>query len=385
MHYFAIYTSIDVLCTGTVRENQRVCTISCHHCAYGYAPFLRNIGEYGRGDIELTEVAKDASPDASPSALQIVVSPAAQTLEKKEAEFAALAEQLGYSFLPTKKLLRMLGESLARRLVHRSGYYVYQSIAFSIPNSDIRTAQKLFQEDCLKTDTQPSCRTWKLSTFEDMEQAFSPVICMSGYACAGLTRALQEPLERVVRVVAIFLPGRAEVSHVTYPRGVDRLYVNSEYALADETGEIHPSKNSSRQEKVIEDEQGLRERLYLDLQKLFEQGVPLAPGFLRAIGQHARADELQARLLNQSSAMQAGQSKQEAVQQRDWFEVESISGEKMIGGHMYYLVRWAGYHATWELWRMPGHGAVGDPVESWEPWANVVDTEALVVWEATPH
>lgn len=47
-----------------------------------------------------------------------------------------------------------------------------------------------------------------------------------------------------------------------------------------------------------------------------------------------------------------------------------------------YLVRWRGYDPSWEAWRVPGRGSTGDPVESWEPAANLRGTRALAAWEA---
>lgn len=42
-----------------------------------------------------------------------------------------------------------------------------------------------------------------------------------------------------------------------------------------------------------------------------------------------------------------------------------------------YKVRWAGYHASWERWRVDG--AVGSPLETWEPARNV-SQEDLAAW-----
>ena len=37
----------------------------------------------------------------------------------------------------------------------------------------------------------------------------------------------------------------------------------------------------------------------------------------------------------------------------------------------------------WEAMRMEGHGQVGDPVDTWEPWTSLRNTEALLAWEDT--
>ena len=319
-------------------------------------------------------------PSNLPPPSPIVVSRSLQTLAKKHEAFAALALELGYAFMPRQKLQRMIGESIARRMIHRSGMYVYQSMAFHVPNVHIQTAEQFFSVG-LQPDTPHNVSTWKMETFEEMEETFPQLLAMSGFLCAGLTRALQEPLERVCRVVAVLLPG-AEVSHVAFPRGADRLYLNSDYVLADESGELHPLKDSKRREKELDNELLLRQKLYQDLKALFRQGVQLSPGFLRQIGEHACADDVEARLLNQSAAQQQGSTALEAFQERDRFEVQAISDEKMMRGVMHYLVLWAGYHPSWEQWRMAGSGVPGDPIESWEPWENVEGTVALTAWEA---
>lgn len=47
-----------------------------------------------------------------------------------------------------------------------------------------------------------------------------------------------------------------------------------------------------------------------------------------------------------------------------------------------YLVRWQGYHPSWEAWRLPGRGAIGSPIESWEPASHLRGTRALELWES---
>ena len=44
-----------------------------------------------------------------------------------------------------------------------------------------------------------------------------------------------------------------EIRHVTQS-GRDKLYVNIQYILADEAGELHPPKNGERREMAMSDE-----------------------------------------------------------------------------------------------------------------------------------
>ena len=45
-----------------------------------------------------------------------------------------------------------------------------------------------------------------------------------------------------------------------------------------------------------------------------------------------------------------------------------------------YRVRWAGYHTSWEKWRVDG--AIGSALETWEPARNV-SKEELAAWAAS--
>lgn len=67
---------------------------------------------------------------------------------------------------------------------------------------------------------------------------------------------------------------------------------------------------------------------------------------------------------------------------REVFEIEEILAEEPPTRTHWrrYLVRWAGYRPEWEVWRLEGRGAPGDPIETWEPLAMVRHTEALERW-----
>ena len=58
----------------------------------------------------------------------------------------------------------------------------------------------------------------------------------------------------------------------------------------------------------------------------------------------------------------------------DSYEIEKILQEQ----RGWYLVRWSGYHASWEAWRLSGE--VGSPLETWEQLRSLKNTEAMAAW-----
>jgi hypothetical protein len=187
----------------------------------------------------------------------------------------------------------------------------------------------------------------------------------------------------------------AEISWVDV-KGVDKLCINFQYVLWDEDGELHPPKEEKREVLLAPDLlTALRQQIMSDLLEFYRRGAPLAPGFLRNMGHMEEADAVQAMLLNRPQPQaepqeqlqqdEADTSKVLAVQSNSratHFEVERIIGWKESTGRAksYYLVQWAGYHETWEPWRISGE--VGDPIETWEPEAAVINTEAMISWRA---
>ena len=81
----------------------------------------------------------------------------------------------------------------------------------------------------------------------------------------------------------------------------------------------------------------------------------------------------------------AARARSNAVQEvaSDKHVIEAIVDERSVGRgakRREYRVRWRGYDPSWEAWRISG--AVGTPIETWEPERGVRDTEALLEWRA---
>ena len=111
-----------------------------------------------------------------------------------------------------------------------------------------------------------------------------------------------------------------------------------------------------------------------------ERGFPLSPAWWRQLGQENRALQMEANL--RALVTNHGRGKRKALSQAT-FPVDCILGEKAHQGDTLYLVRWEGYHPSWEAWRTPDFsGQPGDPVETWEPSALVKYTQALRDWKA---
>ena len=53
------------------------------------------------------------------------------------------------------------------------------------------------------------------------------------------------------------------------------------------------------------------------------------------------------------------------------FDIEMIVKEERRSKARWFLVRWEGYHPSWEAWRI--NGLRGEPVETWEPLAMAQD------------
>ena len=206
---------------------------------------------------------KPRSPDwYAPPAVITAADCLKTTAAVELAEIHESARRLGQICFPLQNYRKKLAQSLARRMSQRLGDFIYQSAAFSLETGQLSSPSSGGDPAGVHAGSTDNSLREDLEgnyTHSKVMAMVSPLIGLSGYACAGGARALRTPSERVVRVVAMIVPD-IEISWVA-SQGMERLYVNFQYVLADEDGEVHPPKDSDRRELELGEVTELRQNL----------------------------------------------------------------------------------------------------------------------------
>jgi hypothetical protein len=291
----------------------------------------------------------------------------------QEIALFALAHQLGYALTPMTQIKKEIGIAIARHMCSRVGNNICQTASYTLPRLDRRMMEELLGTPTL---VEGSTATWAPASVPGVALLAEPLLAAaSGFFCAGSSRALKTASESVIRVVATLIP-TVEIS-CSGGRGKFEF----QYVLSDDMGELHPPKDGNRIEIALSEElsTALREQIFSDVQVMATKGFPLSAAYLRQVGWFHRAQEVEALQLNLVSAhnlVMAGGVRRRA----DVFEVDRIVSQRVRGRKSKnFLVRWTGYHPSWEIWRTTG--SIGDPLETWETWATVSHTEALEAWQ----
>ena len=311
-----------------------------------------------------TKLPVVAAPSPSPAKPRTITS----SRERKLEAMLVLASELDFFCRPGELYLQDLATRLAQHLKNRVGKMVYQTVAFSMENFPLELARQVFAMATQQSSTSVTT-TWRVDTIHQTDLVFNSIF--EGYAdkCIGASKALQTPSEPVIRVLATIITG-AEISHVRLARGVERLYVNLMYVLSDEDGELHLPKDPMRNEIALSPTEvsEIRAQVATDAARMGEMGLELSPGWWRQLGNEEAAMMAEALLSNVASHLLPDKGKRR--QAADSYEIESIVEER----GKWALVRWAGYHPSWEAWRISG--AVGSPVETWEEVRKLKQTTA---------
>lgn len=298
----------------------------------------------------------------------------------------AMASAHRHVLFPKDKLLVELGQAIGRRMVKRSGEQIYQMLTCTLPYFPKEVIQEAFPAHSMRVESRSKTR-WELTSSLEVAQSLGPLLQRSSYICAGSTKAFRTPSERVIRVVAKLM-APFEISHEVAKNGTERCYFNGLYALVTQDGEFHFPKDNQRRELSVtpEERASLRLAVIADMEVLGRAGHPLSPNWWRQLG-----DENKAMLVERQLTSNATRSRMGARGARprrvttESYDIEAITGEKKGKGkgQTMYLVRWAGYHETWEPWRLSGQP--GDPIETWEPAQRLRETEALHAWKTRTH
>ena len=213
-----------------------------------------------------------------------------------------LAYELGFFCAPATTFMVDLASKIAVHLKNRSGKVVYQSAAFSMENFPLELARQAFAMASVSPSTSPTTTTWTVTTQAQVQLVFGSIFEDHHAFCAGASKAIQTKSQPVIRLLATILKG-AEISHVQLARGVQRLYINFQYALSDETGELHLPKDNNRIEIAFSeaDLHEIRAQVATDAALLGMMGLPLSAKWWRQVGNEEEAQMAEALVQNLST------------------------------------------------------------------------------------
>lgn len=289
----------------------------------------------------------------------------------------SLASELQFAVTPLDIWSTYLSHSTLMRLKARGDNFQYQSAAYHIANFPRSHARTVFPEECVTVNTE-KVQTWVIASMIELAKVFDPIMTRTDTMAAGCTKALKMPSERVVRVVSTMICP-VEISWVKLPKGYEALYINFNFVLVDEDGEMHAPKDENRREIALSNTDDIRAQVLADVRSLSQNGCPLGPGWWNQLGMPEKAAEVQLML---SNPYQRKQARQRGNPQSAKYDIDCIVDERKSTGRagMWYLVRWSGYQPEWEAWRINGRAGV-DPIETWEPRSVVQHSEALCAWK----
>ena len=295
--------------------------------------------------------------------------------------FLAQANKLGFQVTPQRQVEQEFILSIAKRLVPRLGSNLYQVASYVLEGYTLNSVRALMNNLYEEGVGTPTSVRWHVPTFKELSGLLGDRMEALPTMSAGISRGQMAPSESCIRVVATMLPPM-ELSWWQPPTGRGRLQVQFMYALVMGEGDIHPPKDNKRREMSLSARElaSLKVATLQDVLVMANRGFPLSPAWWRQLGHEPLAQETKANL--RALATGHSRSKRRKLSMAT-FPIDSIRDERVNKGDIQYLVRWEGYHSSWEVWRMPGFsGQPGDPVETWEPSAMVKNTQALLNWTA---
>lgn len=227
----------------------------------------------------------------------------------------------------------------------------YQSAAYSLPNFPRALALSLFPENLLVTNT-TKVLTWHCSSMQEVSSVMSSMLAQSTEMTVNGSMALKTPSERVIRLISTVVDP-LEISIVKLKQGYEMMYVNFNFVLIDQDGELTPPLDNKRRPMCLVNEADIRSQALVDVRLMAEKNFPLGPGWWRQLGQEERAVEVEEMLRRPQGGRTASTGRRSAS---ETYEIDQILDERPSTGRAgaWLLVRWAGYNPDWERWRIHG-------------------------------
>ena len=245
----------------------------------------------------LEPAASASNPEQPLSAAQETADESSVVHSLQVKHLQLMASELGFFLQQKSVMLLELALAIEQRLLNREGGLVFQSAAFHIPGFPRMLAEELFpQELIIQEMLSDKVSTWRAESLPNLRTMLAEVLTSSPKT-TGLSRALQKPSERVIRVIAMLIPD-LEISWVRESCGREKLFVNFMYILADEDGELHLPKDSQRREIQIsaQEMRGIRREVLADVLLMSTEDKPLSAAFYRQLGMEDKAQEVEALL-----------------------------------------------------------------------------------------
>jgi hypothetical protein len=165
------------------------------------------------------------------------------------AALTGLAAEMGYIVTSADSYHQELAHSIMTRMRTRGGQKIAQNAAFNIPGFP-RQALEMALPPGMAQEDSPRQLTYSATTVPQVEQMLRPLLVKWCKSMQGVTRPLIKPSESVIRVVATLMPP-VQIQWVRLASGMDWLYVNMMYVLADQLGEMHALKDAANRELAL--------------------------------------------------------------------------------------------------------------------------------------
>lgn len=157
----------------------------------------------------LTNSGLTRSRHTRPSQPRAITTPAEVAENDESQKFAILdrlSAELNCTVVENRKLGKFLAHAILRRLRMRGENFLYQSVAFSIPNFPRSYAQRIFPAESV-IENSTKVQTWRLESMSEVSSSFGQIFAMTRHMAFGCLRG------EFCRASAVGLPSIISLFH----------------------------------------------------------------------------------------------------------------------------------------------------------------------------